>query len=66
VTRRRGCRVGFGAFSYSRSLLGAVIRYIENQQNHHAKKSFRDEYIDLLEKFSVNYDQQYIFKTGEE
>jgi len=57
---------GFGAFSYSRSQLGAVIRYIENQQKHHAKKSFREEYIELLEKFAVDYDRRYIFKTGEE
>ena len=57
---------GFGAFSYSRSQLGMVIRYIENQQKHHAKKSFREEYITLLEKFGVEYDPQYIFKTGEE
>ena len=39
---------GFGAFSYSRSQLGTVIRYIENQQKHHAKKSFHDEYVGLL------------------
>jgi len=47
---------GFGAFSYSRSQLGAVICYIENQQKHHAKKSFREEYVALLEKFGVKYD----------
>ena len=57
---------GFGAFSYSRSQLGAVIRYIENQQKHHAKKSFREEYVELLEKFGVEYDPRYLFKTGEE
>ena len=57
---------GFGAFSYSRSQLGSVIRYIENQQKHHAKKSFREEYVELLEKFNVQYDQRYIFKTGDE
>ena len=57
---------GFGAFSYSRSQLGTVIRYIENQQKHHAKKSFREEYVALLEKFGVEYDPQYIFKTSEE
>ena len=57
---------GFGAFSYSRSQLAAVIRYIENQQKHHAKKSFREEYIELLKKFNVEYDDRYIFKTREE
>ncbi|MGA2242120.1 MAG: IS200/IS605 family transposase [Verrucomicrobiota bacterium] len=57
---------GFGAFSHSRSQLGTVIRYIENQQKHHAKKSFREEYVELLEKFAVDYDRRYIFNTGEE
>jgi REP element-mobilizing transposase RayT len=57
---------GFGAFSYSRSQLGVVIRYIENQQKHHAKKSFREEYAALLEKFGVEYDPRYIFKTSGE
>ena len=55
----------FGAFSYARSQLGAVIRYIQYQQKHHAKKSFRDEYLELLEKFGVEYDRKYIFKTDE-
>jgi REP element-mobilizing transposase RayT len=54
---------GFGAFSHSRSQLGAVIRYIENQQKHHGRKSFREEYVELLERFGVDYDQRYIFKT---
>jgi REP element-mobilizing transposase RayT len=66
VAGRFSWQEGFGAFSYSRSQLGAVIRYIENQQKHHAKKSFREEYVELLEKFSVDYDQRYIFKTDDE
>ncbi len=57
---------GFGAFSYPRSQLSAVIRYIEKQQKHHARKSFRDEYVERLEKFNVNYDRRYIFKIGDE
>jgi REP element-mobilizing transposase RayT len=65
VTGRFSWQEGFGAFSYARSQLGAVIRYIQNQQKHHAKKSFRDEYLELLEKFGVEYDQKYIFKTDE-
>jgi len=52
---------GFGAFSYSRSQLSTVIRYIENQQRHHLKKSFHDEYTALLEKFGVEYDPKYVF-----
>lgn len=66
VIGRFSWQEGFGAFSHSRSQLGTVIRYIENQQSHHAKKSFRDEYIELLEKFGVDYDQRYIFKSGDE
>jgi len=56
---------GFGSFSHARSQLDTVIHYIQNQQNHHAKQSFRDEYVELLEKFGVDYDQKYIFKTDE-
>ena len=63
VAGRFSWQEGFGAFSYSHSQLGTVIRYIENQPKHHAKKSFREEYIELLEKFNVDYDQRYIFET---
>jgi putative transposase len=66
VMGRFSWQEGFGAFSYSRSQLGTVIRYIENQQKHHAKKSFLDEYTQLLEKFGVEYDQRYIFKPLDE
>jgi putative transposase len=62
VPGRFSWQEGFGAFSYSRSQLGTVIRYIENQQKHHAKRSFLYEYTALLEKFGVEYDQRYIFK----
>ena len=65
VIGRFSWQEGFGAFSYSRSQLGTVIRYIENQQKHHAKKSFREEYVALLEKFDVEFDPRYIFKTCE-
>lgn len=65
VMGRFSWQEGFGAFSYSRSQLGAVIRYIENQQEHHAKKSFLDEYTAMLDKFEVEYDQRYVFKTIE-
>jgi REP element-mobilizing transposase RayT len=65
VMGRFSWQEGFGAFSYSRSQLGTVIRYIENQQKHHAKMSFHEEYVALLEKFGVDYDTRYIFKTAE-
>jgi len=57
---------GFGAFSYARSQLGTVIRYIDSQQQHHARKSFREEYTALLEKFGVEHDRRYIFKSVDE
>lgn len=63
VRGRFGWQEGFGAFSYSRSQLDTVIRYIQNQQKHHAKKSFRQEYVELLEKFGVEYDARYIFRS---
>ena len=66
VRGRFSWQEGFGAFSCSRSQLGTVIRYIENQQKHHAGKTFREEYVELLERYGVEYDPQYIFKTGEE
>jgi len=63
VTGRFSWQEGFGAFSHSRSQLDAVIHYIKNQQKHHARKTFREEYVQLLEKFEVDYDPKYIFKT---
>src|SRR5262245_11223719 len=59
VMGRFSWQEGFGAFSYSRSQLDDVIRYIQNQQKHHAKQSFLDEYKALLEKFGVEYDGRY-------
>jgi putative transposase len=52
---------GFGAFSYSRSQLDNVIRYIENQEKHHAKKSFKEEYLEFLKNFKVDYEEKYLF-----
>jgi len=53
---------GYGAFSYSKSQLNAVINYIQNQELHHQKKTFREEYIDFLDKFEIDYDERFIFK----
>ena len=52
---------GFGAFSYSKSQVSRVAKYIEDQERHHAKRSFRDEYEALLKKFAVKYDPAYLF-----
>lgn len=56
---------GYGAFSYSKSHVPNVIRYIQQQEKHHAKKTFIDEYVEMLEKFEVDYDPRYIFKPLE-
>ena len=52
---------GFGAFSYSKSQVDAVMKYVENQEAHHKKRTFREEYINMLQKFEVEYDEKYIF-----
>lgn len=52
---------GYGAFSHSRSALDNVVRYVRNQEAHHAKKSFKQEYLELLKKNDVDYDEQYLF-----
>ena len=58
-------QTGYGAFSYSKSQLPAVIRYIENQKEHHRKKTFLEEYKLFLEKFEVEFDIRYIFQEPE-
>ncbi len=52
---------GFGAFSYSHSILTQVIKYIENQKTHHAVKSFRDEYVELLKEFEIDFKPEYLY-----
>ena len=53
---------GYGAFSYSQSGVDAVYKYIQNQEEHHKKQTFRDEYLDFLNKFKIDYDEQYVFQ----
>jgi len=54
---------GFGAFSHSRSQVPQVIKYIQNQREHHEERSFHDEYIEFLNRNDVEYDKRYIFKA---
>ena len=56
---------GFGGFSYSRSQLDKVVKYIENQEKQHKKRTFREEYIEMLKKFKVKFDDKYIFEEVE-
>jgi putative transposase len=54
---------GYGAFYYGQSQVSTVCAYILNQKKHHAKKSFLDEYKELLEKFEIPHDDRYVFKA---
>jgi len=53
---------GFGVFSYSQSHIDKVYKYIQNQEAHHKKQTFREEYLEFLNKFNVAYDEQYVFQ----
>lgn len=53
---------GYGAFSYAKSQAGDVIRYIQNQEAHHRKVTFLDEYRKCLTAFEVEWDEQYLFE----
>lgn len=53
---------GFGAFSYSHSQLDNVIGYIQNQKIHHQKKTFKEEYLGFLEKFNIEFKNEYLFE----
>ncbi len=56
---------GFGAFSYSHLQLDDVIAYIMNQKQHHKKQTFKEEYMDFLKQFKVEYDDHYLFDWNE-
>jgi REP element-mobilizing transposase RayT len=53
---------GFGAFSYNESLVDTVVNYILNQPEHHKVATFREEYIEFLEKFNIDFDERYLFE----
>uniref|UniRef100_UPI004048D5EF IS200/IS605 family transposase n=1 Tax=Roseivirga sp. TaxID=1964215 RepID=UPI004048D5EF len=52
---------GYGAFSYAQSQIDVVVKYIKNQEQHHLKTSFKDEYIEFLNRFNVEYEEKYLF-----
>jgi putative transposase len=67
VRGRFNWQQGFGAFSYGHSQLDDVIRYIQNQEKDHAKKSFKHEFLEMLKRFNVEYHEKYLFSwIGEE
>ncbi len=53
---------GFGAFTYSKSHIDNVVKYILNQSAHHKKQTFKEEYLQILEKFDIEYDLKYLFE----
>ncbi|MDP2337901.1 MAG: IS200/IS605 family transposase [Bacteroidota bacterium] len=57
---------GFGSFSYSHSQIDQVYQYILNQEEHHHKRTFKEEYLDFLKKFEVEYDEKYLFEWYDE
>jgi REP element-mobilizing transposase RayT len=59
---RFGWQEGFGAFSYGHSQLSRIIRYIHDQEQHHANLSFREEYVRFLKRYEIGYDERFIFK----
>jgi REP element-mobilizing transposase RayT len=54
-------QTGYAVFSYSRSQINSVYNYIKNQEKHHKKKTFREEYIELMNKFEIDYKEKYLF-----
>ncbi len=62
VKRKFSWQDGYGAFSYSHSHIGSVYKYILNQETHHKKKTFKQEYQEFLKKFEINYEEKYLFE----
>ena len=56
---------GYGAFSYGKSQIDDVAKYIQHQENHHKKRNFADEYLELLKLFEVKFDERHILKNPE-
>ncbi len=56
-------QTGFGAFTLSFKELDRVYKYIENQEAHHKKESFRDEYLQILKENNLEYDPKYLFES---
>ena len=56
---------GYGAFSYGHSQIERVYNYILNQEQHHKKRSFKEEYLELLKKFNIPHDEKYLFEWYE-
>lgn len=62
VVRKFAWQKGYGAFSYSQSQIDNVYKYILNQETHHEKKNFKEEYLELLKRFEIDYQEEYLFE----
>lgn len=61
INKKFSWQEGFVSFSYAKSQIPAVSNYILNQEEHHKKKTFKEEYLDILNKFEIEYDEKYLF-----
>lgn len=62
VNGRFSWQEGYGAFSYSNAQVETIYNYIKNQEIHHNKKKFREEYVELLKDFCIDYDEKFLFE----
>jgi REP element-mobilizing transposase RayT len=62
VPGRFSWQEGYGGFTYSRSQIENVYKYIDRQEEHHKKKSFQEEYISILDKYEIDYDPKFLFE----
>jgi putative transposase len=62
VRGRFSWQEGYGVFSYSHSHVGAVIKYIQNQEKSHQRKTFKEEYLEVLQKFEISFEEKYVFE----
>lgn len=62
VRGRFSWQEGYGAFSYGHSQLDTIVRYIQNQEKHHSRRTFRTEYLTLLRKFDIAFEEKYVFE----
>ncbi len=66
VTGKFSWQNGYGVFSYSRSQLDRIYQYIKNQEEHHRKRTFREEYIGFLKKYQIEFKNEYLFEFYDE
>src|SRR5712671_5174126 len=62
VRGRFSWQEGYGAFSYGHSQLDTIVRYIQNQEQHHKSSSFKNEYLSLVRKYEIPFEENYVFK----